>query len=769
MLIITILAVSAIFQFSAAFLALRLVKVTRKAVSWIVISCALFIMGVRRIIPIYYIFYKPDSFITDTYFEIFGLILSLLIFFGMLYIRPMLLERELAEERYHNLLDNMREGYHVIDRNWRYIYMNNATAIFDKRNKQEMLGHTIMEVLPGIQDTELYTALKLCMENRIPRYMENEFKIPDGDRRYFDLSIQPVPDGISVLFFDITERKKAENELEKYRKHLEELVKERTAELEKINSDMQIEMSERKRMEEEITRKSNMYRTLIDAMPDEIYAKDSENKYIMANSKVLSSFGFKEFHEIIGKTDFDLLPQKAAMASYAEENTILRARGQIINFEMPVSDSDGNIHWYAVTKIPMKDKNGQITGLVGIKRDITDFKEAEDNLEKSREAAETANRAKSTFLSSMSHEIRTPLNAIMGFSELMLHDENLTKDQKDWIGTINRSGEHLLALINDILEISRIEARRITFNPSNFNLHSMLKEIEAMFKSKAKEKNVSLIVEIPDDLPKFIETDEKKIRQIFINIVGNAVKFTEKGSIILKLITTKGKNGKMNLIARVTDTGPGIADKDIKILFQMFAQTEAGIKEGGTGLGLAISQQYAKIMGGYITVESEPGKGACFTITVEILPGYELKETNHPERRVIGLKQGESYKVLVADDREGNRKLLQEMLLSVGFKVEVAEDGLEAIKKFKSWLPDIVLMDMRMPVMDGYDATRAIKTMNTTKDKKIPIIAVTASAFQEDRLKALEAGADAYLRKPFKKHEVFECIESFLGVQYVYE
>jgi CheY-like chemotaxis protein len=201
----------------------------------------------------------------------------------------------------------------------------------------------------------------------------------------------------------------------------------------------------------------------------------------------------------------------------------------------------------------------------------------------------------------------------------------------------------------------------------------------------------------------------------------------------------------------------------------MFGQTESGIKEGGTGLGLAISQQYAKIMKGLVTVKSILQKGSCFTVTVEILPGEELDQKESLKNRVIGLKAGESYKVLIADDRKNNRKLLKEMLLSVGFKVEEAEDGLEAIKKFKAWLPDIILMDMRMPVMDGYEAIRNIKSMNSTDDKKIPIIAVTASAFTEDRIKAIEAGADAYLRKPFKKDELFASIESCLGVQYVYK
>ena len=220
------------------------------------------------------------------------------------------------------------------------------------------------------------------------------------------------------------------------------------------------------------------------------------------------------------------------------------------------------------------------------------------------------------FLSNMSHEIRTPLNAILGFSELMQGDKNLSKEHINWLKTINRSGEHLLALINDILEISRIEAGRITFNPSTFDLHALLRDIEAMFRVKTDEKNLSLLFEYSDELPKYVVTDEGKLRQIIINLVGNAVKFTKEGGVAFRA-RIKHENDKMYFIAEVEDTGPGIAEKDIDKLFQKFGQTEAGIKEGGTGLGLAISQQYAKIMGGEITLRSEEGKGTCFTLTIE--------------------------------------------------------------------------------------------------------------------------------------------------------
>jgi PAS domain S-box-containing protein len=539
--------------------------------------------------------------------------------------------------------------------------------------------------------------------------------------------------------------KQAEEELKKYREHLEELVKERTNDLNK---------------------ERNLLRTLIDSLPDEIYAKDTDSRFIIANSHVLRSFKRTNIKEIIGKTDFEILPQNEAIKYYSAEHMVLYDKGQMLNYEVSIQDTDGNLRWYSITKVPMRDEEGNITGLVGINQDITNRKKTEENLIKAKEAAETANIAKSTFLSNMSHEIRTPLNAILGFSELMQSDKDLSLEHINWLKTINRSGEHLLALINDILEVSRIEAGRISFNPATFDIHSLLRDIEAMFRVKTDKKNLSLLFEYSDELPKAVATDEGKLRQIIINLVGNAIKFTKEGGVAFRA-RVKHENDKMHFIAEVEDTGPGIAEEDMGKLFQKFGQTEAGIKEGGTGLGLAISQQYAKIMGGEITLRSKEGKGTCFTLTINIENGEEFTKEENQKRRVIGLKPGQKlYRILVADDRADNRELLKIMLTSVGFDVEEAQNGNETIAKFKIWSPDLILMDMRMPVMDGYETTQKIKAIG---NGKIQIIAVTASAFQEDRQKVLTCGADAYLRKPFKEHELFLCIESCLGVKYVYE
>lgn len=587
-----------------------------------------------------------------------------------------------------------------------------------------------------------------------------------------DTTVFPIKDisgkviNAVIQHVNITGRKQTEKELQNYHDHLEELVKERTIKLEKANFDLHAEINERKRIEEELDRERNMLKTLIDNIPDEIYAKDRESKFIMANSHVIKSLWKKKPEEVINKTDFDVLPYEQALKYYNDEQVLLKSNKQIINYETSRCEENGEIHWYSVTKVPLLDSEKKISGLVGINRDISMFKLAEESYKKAKEAAEAANIAKSTFLSSMSHEIRTPLNAILGFSQLILNDKNLTSDQKEFLETINRSGEHLLNLINDILEISKIEAGRAAFNPSVFNLHSIINDIDTMFRIKTDAKQLALLIEYPEDLPKFIVTDEGKLRQILINIVGNAIKFTTEGGIAIRIRVDNIKNNKSVLIIEVEDTGPGIGEKDTQKLFQMFGQAESGIKEGGTGLGLVISREYARMMDGDITVNSKINIGSCFTIKIIIEKNNEVLPVRKArKKRVIGLESGQKYKVLIVDDQMDNRALLNKILISVGFEVNEAKDGMEAVEKYKSWSPDIIIMDMRMPVMDGYEATRIIKAI----DEKIPIIAVTASAFYEDRVKALEAGADKYLRKPFKGKELFENIKTHLGVRYIYE
>ena len=398
-----------------------------------------------------------------------------------------------------------------------------------------------------------------------------------------------------------------------------------------------------------------------------------------------------------------------------------------------------------------------------------------------KDRAEVANRAKSEFLANMSHELRTPLNAILGFSQLMERDSNLSPPQRNSLGIINRSGEHLLNLLNDVLEMSKIEAGRTNVTNTAFDLRLLLQTLQEMFQIRAIAKNLTLQFDIAADVPRYILSDEGKLRQILINLLGNAIKFTQVGGVILtvaKLPSTSsscnsGYNSSYNfqrLIFEVIDTGKGIDDAEQEGVFEPFVQTATGAQsEGGTGLGLAISRQFSRLMGGDITFTSVVDQGSTFSleIMVKIAQSCQLQAPQN-KRRVIGIAPKQPrYRILVVDDKEANRELLVRFLKTVGLQTRTATNGIEAIKIWQQWQPNLIWMDMRMPIMDGYEATKVIKA--NAPDSKTIIIALTATAFEEERGKILEVGCDDFVRKPFKEEEIFDKMAEQLGIKYLYE
>ena len=392
-----------------------------------------------------------------------------------------------------------------------------------------------------------------------------------------------------------------------------------------------------------------------------------------------------------------------------------------------------------------------------------------NKLVKAREIADSANRAKSIFLANMSHEIRTPMNAILGFSQLMLRDPQLTSQQSQYLGTINRSGEHLLALINDILEMSKIEAGRTTLNLSTFDLPVLLKDMEMMFRVRTDEKKLAFSVEMIGNVPQYIVADINKLRQVFINVLGNAVKFTEHGGIGLRVRVDHDDTKEPCLHVEIEDTGPGISSDEQGKLFRHFEQTKTGQQAGtGTGLGLAISQEFVRLMGGTITVSSQVGKGSVFKIQLRLKKGdAQAVETKDKPRQVLKLRGDQAAcRVLIVDDIENNRQLLAELLGPVGFEIRQATNGAEAMLEFEQWRPQLILMDFRMPVMDGHEAIRRIRAMPGGDKPKI--IAVTASAMDENRHEMINIGANDFIGKPFREAEIFEKIHTHLGVEYVY-
>ena len=390
-----------------------------------------------------------------------------------------------------------------------------------------------------------------------------------------------------------------------------------------------------------------------------------------------------------------------------------------------------------------------------------------------KEAAEAANKAKSLFLANMSHELRTPLNAILGFTQIMNRDPSLQAKHLENLSIISRSGEHLLSLINDVLNMSKIEAGRITVNQTSFDLYQLLHILEEMFKVRAETKGLQLNFTCDSAVPQYVKSDENKIRQILINLVANAIKFTEDGHINLHvgLGDSKGEESQQPRINfEVEDTGLGIAPEELVTLFDAFVQTQTGRKsQEGTGLGLAISQKFVQLMGGNITVSSTWGQGTIFRFDVPIQLAQAADiQASHSTRRVIGLVPDQPrYRILVVDDRWENRQVLIKLLKSVGFEVNQATNGQEAINMSESWRPDLIWMDMRMPVINGYEATKIIKA--TPQGKDIVVIALTANAFEEEEAVILSYGCNDCLRKPFQESEIFEKMAQYLGVKYIYE
>ncbi|MBD2448540.1 response regulator [Nostoc sp. FACHB-152] len=394
-------------------------------------------------------------------------------------------------------------------------------------------------------------------------------------------------------------------------------------------------------------------------------------------------------------------------------------------------------------------------------------------LEQAAERAAIANRAKSQFLAKMSHELRTPLNAILGFTQLMARTDDTPSEFREHLSIISRSGEHLLTLINDVLEMSRIEAGQLILTESYFNLHRLLSSIKDMFALRASEKGLNLTTQWDTNLPCYVYGDEAKLRQILINLLGNAIKFTTKGTITLRVRTVLLSDSATSQIPiilhlEVEDTGCGIAPTDIESVFEAFMQTQRGRHAQGTGLGLSISRQFARLMGGDITVQSTLNQGSTFKSQV-LLHLADLGDLLEPEviHHVIGLEPGQpTYRILVAEDVLENRQLLIKLLQSVGFEVCAVENGKEAIAKWLEWQPHLIWMDIQMPVMDGYTATQQIRANQAGKD--VVIIALTASAFKEDRIASLQAGCNDHLAKPFTETALFEKMARYLGVRYLY-
>ena len=545
-----------------------------------------------------------------------------------------------------------------------------------------------------------------------------------------------------------------------------------------------IDITSRKQAEEELQRRQSYLAAIIENQPGLVWLKDVESRFLAVNQAFAASCGRQSAEEVAGRTDVDVWPAELA-EKYRQDDLMVIEKGTAIITEEFIRTED-ETRWFETYKTAVVSPQGKIIGTTGYAHDITSRKQAETELRQHREhleelvqkrtaelaeardQAQAANKAKSVFLANMSHELRTPLTAVLGFSEIMSRDPTMPGRSKETLAIIMRSGEHLLALINDILDLSKIDAGRAEVSLRDVDLGELVRDVINMMRVRAEAKGLRLILDQSSEFPRFANTDPGKFRQILVNLVGNAIKFTDHGQVTIKLGAQATADGQM-LDVEVRDSGIGIAAGDLSRIFQPFEQIGTRMTEG-TGLCLAITRQYVQMLGGQIQVDSEPGQGSRFRFTIPVgsvsLAGAAgtLPAGRYPVR-VIG--PSADLRILIVEDQPENRLLIRRFLEPLNLQLREAPNGQSAVTIFQAWRPQLIFMDRRMPVLDGLEATRRIRALPSGGD--VVIIAVSAHSFKEEQREMLAAGCNGFLGKPFGADEFLSLLKQQLHLEFVYE
>ena len=657
---------------------------------------------------------------------------------------------EASEERFRILFNSIQDAIYVVEfpdglYSARLVEVNNIACDRLGLNREQMLKMNPHEIQVLPHSKELQTIWKQLISRGYATW--EEVQVGKDGRR--------IPVEISACYFDLQGQK--------------------------LGIALARDITERKAIEEQIRRSNSLSETALElAQAGYWFAPLDGSGYYISSDRVIAIHGdpYHVDHRYHLQEDWyknvQLASPELAAAALHSFNEVVAGSSDVYDAEYPYRrPTDGQEIWIHATGHAVKGANGQPVAISGVSQDITQRKRLEQELYQAKEAAEAANRAKSLFLANMSHEIRTPMNAILGFAQLLLKDPRLEPKNRGHVEIINRSGEHLLTLINEILEMSKIEAGHMTFNPTIFRLPALIHDIGKMFHPRLEAKNLSLYIDLAPDLAEYILSDENKLKEILINLLGNSVKFTTTGGVTLRCRTQPNEDradpNELLLIIEVQDSGAGITQQDMPRLFRAFEQTRSGAYlTGGTGLGLAISQGHARFLGGEITAESAPGLGSCFQVKLPVRQSESVAAAvDQPARAVTGLKpEAGEIKVLVVDDHEENRLVLKEMLEIVGFSTRAVENGMQALAAAEDWHPHMILMDLRMPLMDGFETARQIKAAPFGQD--IQIIAVTASVLELDRDKLLRSGMSGCISKPFQTAGLFAILENHLGPIFTY-
>jgi PAS domain S-box-containing protein len=598
------------------------------------------------------------------------------------------------------------------------------------KSLDEVLGKTDFDLFPE-ELARKFSAddAKVLRTGRVLHETE-EHQTPEGEQRWIETVKGPLRDadgnivGVQVLFWDVTDRQRTQQALEQER-HL-------------LNS-------------------------LFENVPDSIYFKDRDSKFLRISRVQADKFGLGDPANAIGKSDADVFTSEHAEQALKDEQQILRTGQPIIGQVEKETWPDREDTWVSTSKLPLRDKFGRIIGTFGISRDITDLKRAQDELREARDIADAASRAKSDFLANMSHEIRTPMNAIIGMTELLL-DTKLTESQREYLTMVQESGESLLDLLNDILDFSKIEAGRLELDCQPFNVRNRIGETMKSLALRAHNKGLELAFAVDSDVPFVLAGDAGRLRQIVVNLVGNAIKFTDSGEVVLNVACQSQTASQATLLVLVRDTGIGIPPDKQKRIFEEFQQADSSTTRtyGGTGLGLAISGRLVGMMGGEIWVESEPGKGSTFYFTATF--GVSDVEPGSGRRRAMVVSD---TPVLIVDDNATNRRILFDMLTNWGMKPALATGGREAFahlqKAAKSNQPfRIALLDVNMPEVDGFELASWIRDDRALADT--PLIMLTSAGRPGDAERRAELDISAHLMKPVKQSELFDAMVLALGI-----